>query len=294
MNTLQKYLEQFKALSLPGQLVTINIAVWLVLQLARLASYVLTGNDCYWEPYLALHAGLDWFVRTPWTLLTYFFVHANLGDNIFHLIFNMMWLWWFGQFFLRLHTTRQLLGVYLSGGLVAGVVFLLWFNIMPSADPLASPMVVGASGAIFALVTAVAVRQPDEPIYLNLVVKTVPVRMKWVALLALLLNILNLNAGTNTGGIVCHLGGMLFGLVFGLAERRGVDLFKVKPKMKATRGGSGHVPNDRQKDHDYNQQQHEHQQRVDAILDKISKSGYDGLTAEEKAFLFDASHRRKS
>lgn len=310
MNT---YLQKYKALNLPGKLIAIQVAIWSITQLLRLVRFLFTGYDCHWQDWLALHANLNEFVYTPWTLFTYFFVHANLGDNIFHLIFNMLWLWWFGQFFLRYHTGRQLLGTYLLGGLFAGVFYLLCFNLFPYLHAITyasanlNVAVVGASGAIFALVAAVAMRQPDEALYLNFFVRVVPVKMKWFALAALAINLMNLAGGENIGGIVCHLGGMLFGVVFGFLERKGIDLtrhfnllcdwvadlFKPKPRMTATRGGKRPVYHDREKDHDYNRRKKEQQERIDAILDKISKSGYDGLTAEEKAMLFDASNRKK-
>ncbi len=283
---MNDYISKYKNLNLPGKLITINVLIWLLTQVGRLIFYLFFGHDLAWEEGLALHADPVAFLCTPWTLLSYFFVHANFGQNVFHLIFNMMWLWWFGQFFLRYHTPRQLLNVYIIGGLVAGIVFLSAYNLLPSLTNHHNSLVVGASGAIFALVGAVAIRQPDEPLYLNFFVRVVPVKMKWFALFALLLNILNLTNGENVGGIICHLGGAAFGIAYGLCEKQ--------KKMSASRGGARHIPNDRKKDHDYNTRQRDHQQKVDAILDKISKSGYDGLTAEEKAFLFDASHHKKS
>lgn len=285
---MNQLIAKYQSLNLPGKLIAINVAIWLATQLGRLIFFLFTGNDLPWGDWLALHANLKDYLHTPWTLLTYFFVHANFGQNVFHLIFNMMWLWWFGQFFLRYHTPRQLFDVYMFGGLTAGLIFLLSYNIIPVLSDHRFDYVVGASGAIFALVAVVAIRQPDESLYLNFFVRVVPVKMKWFALFALLLNIMNLTNGDNVGGIICHLGGAAFGIAYGLSEK-----FK-KTKMTASRGGARHVPNDRQKDHDYNTRQREHQQKVDAILDKISKSGYNGLTAEEKAFLFDASHHRKS
>ncbi len=309
---MNAYIQKYKQLDLPGRLIAINVCVWAVVQLLRLVVFLFTGSDFHWQGALALHANLGEFLHTPWTIVTYFFIHANLGDNVFHIVFNMLWLWWFGKFFLRYHTGRQLLGVYLMGGLIAGAFYLLCFNAFPYLHSLATPpfgagpCVVGASGAIFALVAAVAMRQPDEAIYLNFFVRVVPIRMKWFALAALVINLMNLAGGENTGGILCHLGGMGFGCAFGYMERKGVDLtrhfnlmcdsvvnlFRKKPKLKATPGGKPHVYHDRQADHDYNRRQKERQDRIDAILDKISKEGYEGLTAEEKALLFDSSNRR--
>lgn len=305
---MNEYITKYKNLSLPGKLIAINVTAWLMLQILRLICWLLTGDDFVWEQWLALPANMSHYIQVPWTIGTYFFTHANFGNNIFHIIFNMMWLWWFGQFFLRYHTRQQMLGVYLLGGIAAGLVFLLSYNLLPGLSLHRHDIVVGASGAIFALVAAVAVRQPEEPLYLNFFVKVLPVKMKWFALFALLINLMNLSNGENIGGIICHIGGALFGCIFGLCERRGVDitsafirlcdsigkLFSPKPKMKATRGGASHIHNDRKVDHDYNQQKQEQQKRIDAILDKISKNGYNGLTAEEKALLFTASQRRKS
>ena len=301
------YISKYKSLNLPGKLIAINVAIWVVTQVLRLMWWLVSGDSLPWESILALHSDLGTLAHTPWTLLTYSFVHANFGDNTFHLLFNMLWLWWFGQYFLRCHTGRQLLGVYLMGGLTAGLVFLAAFNLVPVLRENPNTMVVGASGAIFALVAAVAIRQPQDTIYLNFIVRIVTIRMKWFAVAALLINLLDLMSGFNVGGIVCHLGGMMFGFAFGLAERQGIDLtrhfsalcdsvvnlFKSHPRMYATPGGAHHVRNDRKADHDYNQRKRQQQERIDAILDKISKNGYDGLTAEEKAELFSASSSRR-
>lgn len=270
---------KYNNLSLPGKLIVIHIGIWLLTQIGKLVHFP-------WEDWLALNGTFSSFITTPWTLFTYMWTHANLGDDFFHLVFNMIWLWYFGQFFLRYHTTKQLLTLYIWGGLAGGIVFLL----------LSQGVLVGASGAIFALVAAVAVRQPNEPLYLNLFVRIVPLRMKWFALIALGLNLLRLAGGINTGGIICHLGGMLFGILYelNLRYRWTQNLFHRKATLKATPGGKRILSTDRQKDRDYNQRQQEQQKRIDSILDKISRSGYDGLTAEEKATLFDASQRKKS
>ncbi|MDO4497844.1 MAG: rhomboid family intramembrane serine protease [Bacteroidales bacterium] len=276
---MSNIIDRYKNLNLPGKLIAIQVTVWLLVQLSRLIHFP-------WQYWLALDSDFIALLCRPWTLFTYMWMHAALGDDVFHIIFNMMWLWYFGQFFLRYHSNKQLLTVFICGGLLGGLAFLL----------LSNGYLVGASGAIFALVAAVAVRQPDEPIYLNFFVRIVPIRMKWFALIALALNLMHLTSGSNTGGIICHLGGMLFGVLFELNLRYGwtKKLYQPKPKMQASMGGKRPVGNERTKDRDYQQRQPDQQQRIDAILDKISRSGYDGLSAEEKAFLFDASHRKRN
>jgi len=283
---MNEILQKYKNLHLPGQLVVIQLFIWLLTQIGRLIHF-------QWEAYFALDSRIGELLFKPWTLFTYMWVHANIGDDLFHIIFNMMWLWYFGQFFLRYHTSKQLLHVFIWGGIIGGLSFLLWGSCMNDTF---GQFLVGASGAIFALVAAVAIRQPNEPIYLNLFVRIVPISMKWFALIALGINIMHLLGGQNSGGIICHLGGMLWGALYELNLLKGwtKQLFSPKVHMAATPGGKRTPHPDKQKDIDYNQRQKEQQARIDAILDKISRSGYDGLTAEEKAALFDASQRKKS
>lgn len=297
---------RFKTLTLPGKLIYINVVIFALTQLWRILVLLLGMTGYAWQDALALHSNLHDFSLRPWTLFTYMWTHADIGDDIFHIIFNMLWLWWFGNYFMRSHRSHQFIGVYLMGGLAAGLSFLLVYNIFPYFSIVRHySTVVGASGAIFALIVAVAMSRPNDLLYLNFFVRVVPVRMKWFALSALGITLLSLG-GSNTGGIVCHLGGALFGYLYGALEQRGIDLtlrptgwweslrarFSTRPRMTATPGGARHSNVDRRKDMDYNARQRARQERIDAILDKISKHGYDGLTAEEKQTLFDASKRK--
>lgn len=299
---------RYKELSLPGKLIYINVVVYAITQLWRLFTVLFCVSGFDWQNYLALHANLNDFLLTPWTLLTYFFTHADIGIDIFHIVFNMLWLWWFGEFFLRYHTGRQLLSVYLLGGLFSGIFYLLVYNIFPYFIYERNyTALVGASGAIFGLIVAVAMRSPNDTLYLNFFVRIVGVKMKWIAVAAIAINLLSLPNSYNTGGIICHIGGALWGFIFGFYEQKGINVtgwfdsicdkvanaFKPRPKMRATRGGARTVNADRRKDMEFNAAQKAHQERIDAILDKISKSGYEGLTAEEKQMLFDASRKRK-
>lgn len=273
-NILQKY----SNLNLPGKLIVLQVVFWLLTQAGRLVHFP-------WEHWLALKSNPAELLFRPWTIFSYMWVHANIGDDLFHIIFNMMWLWYFGQFFLRYHTSKQLFTLFICGGIAGGFAFLV----------LGNGYLIGASGAIFALVAAVAIRQPNEHIYLNLFIKVVPISLKWFALIALGINILHLMGGHNTGGIICHLGGMFFGVLYELNILHGWlnKFLQPHPHMKATPGGKRMPRVDRQADMDYNLRQKEQQDRIDSILDKISRSGYDGLSAEEKAILFDASQRKK-
>ncbi len=302
---------QYKTLPIYGKLIYITVVVFLITQLWKLVGVLFVVSGYEWTDWLALSSNLNIFLFHPWTLLTYMFCHADLSQDPFHIIFNMLWLWWFGQFFLQSHTSRQMLSFYLTSGIFAGLFYLLCYNIFPYflLERYYSH-IVGASGAICALIVAVGIRHSEQVIGLNLMVKVVWVKLKWLALIVLALTMFTGLNGTNVGGNVCHIGGILFGLIYGLLERRGIDfcawpmnLFtKIskwiedlrKPKMKATPGGRrGPIGAEKQRDMDYNADKRSQEEQIDAILDKISKHGYDGLTAEEKQMLFDASKRKK-
>lgn len=307
--TLQKMVT-FRSLPIYGKIIYITCVVYLFTQVWKLFCLLccLSGYD--WTQYLALPAKLESFWARPWSLLTYFFCHADLSQDPFHLIFNMLWLWWFGEFFMRDHTDRQFLAFYLCAGMAVGVFFLLCYNIFPyfRIDRLFA-YVVGASGAIFALVTSVAMRRPNESLGLNLFVRVVWVKMKWLAVAVIAFGLL-CRPDSNIGGLICHLGGVLFGLWYGWRERQGVDItaypqrllvrlqdwwqHRKQPTMRATRGGyTDPIGADRRKDMDYNKTKRDEEACIDAILDKISKHGYDGLTTEEKNRLFNASRRKQ-
>lgn len=299
---------KYSSLPAYGRIIYITVVVFIVTQLWKLFTLLLVWSGYQWQDWLALPSNLNDFVLRPWTLLTYMFCHADLAQDPFHLLFNMLWLWWFGQIFMRTHTARQLVSFYLTSGILAGLFFLLCYNIFPyfSIERYYSTLV-GASGAIFALIVAVAMRHPDEPLGFNLFVKVVWVKLKWVALLVLFLTFFERG---NAGGTVCHLGGALFGYLYAKMEQKGTDLCAWpsrlydsvscwvhdlrKPKMTATKGGRRDpISSEKKRDMDYNADKRNREAQIDAILDKISKSGYDGLTAEEKQILFDASKRKQ-
>lgn len=300
----------YKSLSIQGKIIYITVTVYLLTQLWRLVCLLFCFSGYDWQQVLALPANLNDLAMRPWTILTYMFCHADIGQNVLHIVFNMLWLWWLAPIFLRFHTSKQFLSLYLMGGIFAGLFFLLVYNVFPFFRfDRHYTWIVGASGSVCAMLAAI-IMQPDQLVGLNLFIRTITTRMKWVALVVLLLTLFAGPAG-NTGGLVCHVGGALFGFVYGYFFRQGTDItvwFSEgcqtiaqwikdwnKPKMKATAGGRRDpISADKQKDMQYNTDKRQHEARIDEILDKISKHGYDGLTAEEKQLLFDASKRRKN
>jgi len=185
---------------------------------------------------------------------------------------------------------KKLLSVYLVGGLAGAALYILAFNIFPAfQDVVPESIALGASASVMAIVIAIAVYVPDYSINLLFLG---PVKLKYIALVAIILDVLSI-AGSNAGGHIAHLGGALFGYVYisqyrkGKNITRGFDrmmdslfsLFKPKPKFRVTHKKP-------KTDIEYNKQKVKDQERMNKILEKISKHGYDSLTKEEKEILF--------
>lgn len=238
--------------------------------------------------WLALSSDVYVALWNPWTLLTYSFFHAG----IMHLIFNMMVLNFAGRLFLTFFNQKQFLGLYLLSAIFAGMVFVgSYFYLGKSAS------LVGASASIMAILVATATYSPMMNLRLLLIGN---VRLWVFTAVIVALDLLYIFA-ENTGGHIAHLAGALFGFAYVKSLVSGIDLSKGvtfildglatigSPKKaapfkkvhrnqapKSTSNASRIVTKDKT------------QQQIDEILDKISKSGYDSLTAAEKEFLFKA------
>lgn len=269
------------------KLIYINLGVFIIYNLIR--AFLFIGGTPIGSNYaylLSVPADFSGLVLRPWTLLTYMFFH----EDFLHILFNILWLYWFGQIFLQFLSQRQIVGVYILGGISGAILFILAFNFIPvfSSDT-GMAIALGASASVLAIVIAVSTLRPNHTLYLLFLG---PVKLKYLALITILIDIISLPV-SNAGGHIAHLGGALFGFLFTKALLRGWDLtypfswfeglgrlsFKKKSKLKVDHRS----PNP---DHAYNYQKVQKHQNVDKILDKISKSGYDSLTKEEKETLF--------
>lgn len=245
---------------------------------------IMSGSRPPFIRMFALPAGFISALLKPWTLITYMFLH----DGLLHILFNMLWLYWIGKIFVEFVNSKRLVAVYFLGGIAGALLFLLLEAMYPMKNPM-----VGASAGVTAVVIATAVLLPDYVIYLLFFGR---VRLKYLALIAFVLTSL-IDLSQNTGGKIAHIGGALFGGFFMLQYKRGTDitkpflaffdwiasLFANKPKVRIN------YVRKKVSDEEYNANQRFRQQKIDQILDKISKSGYDALTKEEKDFLFKMS-----
>jgi len=262
------------------KLIVINVIVFL---LANLFVNI-PGLGGYVYDYFALPSSLHKLLYRPWTLITYMFLHIET----FHLIFNMLWFYWFGIIFTDFMSGKRLLYTYLIGGVAGGILFIIFSNIfMPGS------VLLGASAGIMAVIVATAMLVPDYELHLLFFGS---VKLKYLAIGAFILTSL-VDFSINSGGKVSHIGGALYGILYMYQYRRGTDyaeitsgfferigklftLAKAGAKIKKA-GGSGYRQKSAPGD--------DKQKKIDAILDKISASGYDALTKEEKDFLFKST-----
>ena len=286
----------FRRGSISQQFIYINIGIFVVTALVAIVGMLFNVGKSSWMEWLELPAWLPQFVKQPWSIVTYMFLHAG----ILHLLFNMLWLYSFGQLFLMFFSARHFRGLYFLGGFCGGLLYMVAYNFFPYFESyLYGSYLLGASASVLAIVIATAVRNPEYRVNLLLFGQ---VRLKYLALVMVVTDLLFVTSN-NAGGHIAHLGGALAGWWFAAGLRKGTDVTKwingaidwisggfriqrvsKKPKMEVHYGG-------RAKDYEYNARKKEQNEEVDRILDKLKKSGYQSLTTEEKKRLFDASKR---
>lgn len=274
----------FRSRSLLSILVIANVAVWVVTLFFPLVDYLFalapgtTGNSVY--GWLALSSQWQTVLTMPWTLLTYMFVHSGL----WHILFNMVMLYFGGTMFCRYVGSRRLGWAYFISGIAGGLLYLLVYNLFPVGNMHISTLV-GASAAVLGVFVAVATYIPNQEVSLWLI-RTFTVKMKYVAIALVIIDLLSISS-SNAGGHIAHLGGALTGFVYIVAMRQ-LQRRTRTPRRKKTKQAKPNYSSSRPlSDDEYNRRRASNQKRVDAILDKISKSGYDNLTKEEKDFLFN-------
>lgn len=276
------------------KLIYINIAVFILFTIVAVIGFLLNNQAIAVSALniFSVPASLKSLLLRPWTLVTYMFIHKD----IWHILFNMLWLYWFGKIFLEYLDQRKLVAVYLLGGLSGAVMYILSFNIFPAFDGVvAESVAIGASASVMAIVIAIAAYVPDYTVQLFLFGR---VKIKYMALAIFVFTSI-MDFSVNSGGKLAHIGGAFFGYFYTLNLRQGKDmglgfnkiidffvtLLKPRKKMKVTHKKAAD-------EYEYNKTKAEHQAKINKILDKISKGGYDSLTKEEKEALFKESQKK--
>jgi membrane associated rhomboid family serine protease len=284
------------------KIILINTAVFLILLLLKIiltlsqtsGLYLLVINS------LQLPAATYELIYKPWTLITYFFTH----DDIFHILFNMLFLYWFGKLVDEYLGAKRVIALYMIGGIAGGLTYIVLYNVLPYFQAqIEGSRMLGASAAAFSVAVGASTLLPN---YTFNLIFLGPIRIKFIALFYIILSLAQ-TVGPNAGGNLAHLGGAFVGYVFIKLLQSGTDLgkpiyaimsawsrlFRKRPAMQVTyrerqvyrsasvysssSSGTIEMPD---------------QMEIDNILDKISKSGYESLTKEEKQKLFKASQQK--
>ncbi|OWP83496.1 rhomboid family intramembrane serine protease [Flavobacterium davisii] len=291
MNILYDLKQQYKVGDLTIKLIFWNVILF-VFSTLIITLLKITGKELNFYEWIALSSNLQNFFYKPWTLVSYCFFHSNLV----HLIFNMLMLHFAGRIFTTYFTQKQLLSVYVLGGLFAGLIYILIYLLFPFLSNQAV-LLVGASASIMAIVFATATYQP----YMSLRLALFGNVYVWqIALVFLVVDLIQLPL-ENTGGHISHLGGAFFGFFYVKLLQKGIDLGRVinefldridtvftKKKTTPFKTIHKNVTLSSNEVKSRVIRKDKTQQQIDEILDKISQSGYESLTKEEKEFLFRA------
>ena len=292
--------KKYRGSDVVGKFIFVNVALYVLLLFIGVFSVLFNAGSLSADvlSFVELPASLGELALRPWTVFTYMFIHAGL----WHILWNMFALYFFGKIFLNFYSVRHFVGIYILGGLFGALFFVLAYNLFPYFGPyLPFSRLVGASAAVLAVVVAAAVRSPQYRINLMFVGS---VKLSTFALVVVAMSFLMLSGG-NAGGNFAHLGGAFAGWLVADMLNKGRDLTQVvngpidwvsslivrlrtprkkKTKFTYTRGG-------RSVDYEYNARKKADEAEVDRILEKVKKGGYASLSEEEKKRLFEASSK---
>ena len=285
------------------RIILINTVVFLSLLLVKVIFTLGQSSEAYtWlADMLQLPASPREYLYKPWTIITYFFTH----EEIFHILFNMLFLYWFGKLVDEYLGSKRLVALYVLGGMAGGLAYMAIYNLLPYFhSQVAGSQMLGASAAAFSVAVGASTLLPNYTFHL---IFLGPSRIKYIAFFYIILSLAQ-SVGPNAGGNLAHLGGALTGYLFIKLLQNGTDLgkplyvimdiwsqlFKKRPPMRVTH---------RQKEVHRSTTLYSSapsptsvempdQDEIDSILDKISKSGYESLTKEEKQKLFKASQQK--
>jgi len=285
---------QYKNGSVLIKLIFVNVAIFLGIHVIGNLFFLFkipNGVEVLIK-WLALPSSFTQIIYKPWTVLSYMFLH----EELWHMLMNMFVFYFGARIFSQFLSEKKLLVVYLLGGLAGGLIFVLSFNVFPVFEN-ASGIALGASASVMAILIAVSSYVPNFVVRLMFIGDA---KLKYIALVYILIDIASIQ-GSNSGGHIAHLGGALFGFFYIQQLKKGKDFtigfsrfldalknaFKPRKIMKVVYKKQRKTKTDQA----YNNQKVANQKKVDGILDKISKSGYDSLSADEKSILFDASKK---
>ena len=279
MSFINNLKHRVELLNIAEKIILLNVIIFIILFFIKTFFFLFNIESfdlIYW---LKLSPDILTFIFTPWTIITYGFIHGSIS----HILWNMILLYFSSRFFLNLFSAEKFLNTYFLGIILGGIIFLFSFSVFPVFKNSYANLI-GSSAGVMSVLIFVCTYSPDQEIriiFFNL-------KLKYLGIALVLIDIIQIPSG-NAGGNLAHLGGSLFGFIYANQLKNGNDIglffekflfsfykfFKKPVKLKTVH-----------KNKNPNQTSIDKQKRVDDILDKISNSGYDSLSKEEKDFLF--------
>jgi len=296
MDILENIKQTFRQGNSLIKLIYVNAAIFILIKLTIILLLLFNISGDFIVSYLAIPADLTQLLHRAWTPITYMFFH----EGFFHIFFNMIGLYWFGRIFLLFFSEKQLVGLYLLGGLIAALFYVVAFNIFPYYSPLIhESLLLGASGSIMAILLATTIKSPNMELQMLFLGN---VKLKYIAIFYVLTSFFGITSA-NSGGELAHLGGALAGYFFVVSLRQGKDMTKFLNRIldiftdlfrprKLRVKQNPYRKNAPVSDAEFNMNKAWKIAEIDRILDKIKTSGYDSLSAEEKKRLFEQGNKK--
>lgn len=293
--------------SVSEKLIAVNVAVFILFFFFRTLAFLFQFPADFLLEWFVFPKELDEFLFKPWSIITYAFLHSGL----WHILGNMLILYFSGIYFLNYFSGKKLLNFYFLGAISGALIYMLSYNLFPAFENLGRSYLLGASAAVMSVLVGIATHIPHMRVRLLLIGS---IKLWWIAAFLVVLDVIQIPI-SNPGGHIAHIGGAAFGFIYAKQLGKGnnfasgfeklmdwIDsLFSGTPSSSTARSsGRGRRSNlktvHRRKDaqgstssySSSRRNKKEEQEKIDAILDKISKSGYDSLNKHEKDYLFNA------
>jgi len=285
MSTFDNLKYKFQRFTIAEKLIVLNVLFFVIPFFLQTLFYLFNIPSTTFLSWFHLLPSFTEVLFRPWTLITYSFLHGNF----MHILWNMILLYFVSRMYLNLFSEQQFLKNYLLGVLVGGLVFLIGYNLFPVFNGMYPPLV-GASAGVMAILIFVATYTPDQEVRLLFI----NVKLQYIGIALVVVDILQIPNG-NAGGRLAHLGGAFLGFLYAKQLQKGNDIGSgldriwtfISSPFTEKKAQNMHTVH-RSKTVSKKKTQNDQQQKIDAILDKISTSGYESLTQEEKDFLFRA------
>ena len=288
-----------KTATISEKLIAINIAVFILFFFFKTLAFLFQVPSDFLLEWFVFPKEPGEFIFKPWSIITYAFLHSG----IWHILSNMLILYYAGIYFLNYFSQKKLLTFYFLGAIFGALVYMASYNLFPAFQGTGRSYLIGASAAVMSVLVGIATHIPNMRIRLILLG---PIKFWWIAAFLVVLDIVQIPMN-NPGGHLAHLGGAAFGFLYASQLGKGNDIASGFEKMMDWFGSlfSGSKTKSRKSNlktvhrkkstgtstasyTTKTNNKKEEQEKIDAILDKISKSGYDSLTKQEKEFLFNA------